>query len=374
MHYVRVTLVTGQQLTITVDIPPGTPVDQLQIPGLPAPVASIVDLGSTESTPTPTATAPPAPSRSRRRRPRRPRPHRHADVRSKGGTGKTEAKTEDQVDKTKTEGRQGHRRGRRQQGDGGEANTESLTGKVAEAARAPTTDARRHRRRRPGASRRARSDDPTYSLAEPGAAKIGVPNFFIDQLPDPAVPAADLPGGGHAVRHPLGAAGRDQRDRDRLRPQPERLLRGRAGLDAVHARDLEDLRRRRQPGRPDGPVQPGRRDLRRRALPEGRRRRQGHPRRGLRLQPRRLVRGLGAAARPGHRRPAGQPRRLAHGPHRGPLPGRRQGDLRATRSPSAASRPRAQPGRRASRAREPQRASRSTPTPARRSSRSATRR
>src|SRR5690348_5207243 len=51
MHYVRVTLTTGQQLTITVDIPPGTPVEQLQIPGLPAPVQSIVDLGSTESTP-----------------------------------------------------------------------------------------------------------------------------------------------------------------------------------------------------------------------------------------------------------------------------------------------------------------------------------
>ncbi len=55
MHYVRVTLTTGQQITITVDIPPGTPVDQLQIPGLPAPIASIVDLGSTDSTPTPTA-------------------------------------------------------------------------------------------------------------------------------------------------------------------------------------------------------------------------------------------------------------------------------------------------------------------------------
>src|SRR4051812_35508762 len=59
MHYVRVTLVTGQQLTITVEVPPGTPVGQIQIPGLPAPVASIVDLGSTESTPSPTATAPP---------------------------------------------------------------------------------------------------------------------------------------------------------------------------------------------------------------------------------------------------------------------------------------------------------------------------
>src|ERR1044072_6080630 len=60
MHYVRVTLVTGQQLTITVEVPPGTPVDQIQIPGLPAAIASIVDLGSTETTPTPTATIAPA--------------------------------------------------------------------------------------------------------------------------------------------------------------------------------------------------------------------------------------------------------------------------------------------------------------------------
>src|SRR3954466_2255224 len=58
MHYVRVTLITGQQLTVTVDVPDGTPVDQVQIPGLPAPVPSSVDLGSAEGTPTPTATAP----------------------------------------------------------------------------------------------------------------------------------------------------------------------------------------------------------------------------------------------------------------------------------------------------------------------------
>ena len=70
MHYVRVTLVTGQQLTITVDIPPGTPVDQLQIPGLPAPIASIVDLGSTDSTPTPTAapTVAATPTRTHKKR------------------------------------------------------------------------------------------------------------------------------------------------------------------------------------------------------------------------------------------------------------------------------------------------------------------
>src|SRR3954453_7086673 len=58
-HYVRVTLVTGQQLTVTVDVPPGTPVSQVAIPGLPAPVSSIVDLGAVEGTPSPTAIAPP---------------------------------------------------------------------------------------------------------------------------------------------------------------------------------------------------------------------------------------------------------------------------------------------------------------------------
>ena len=87
MHYVRVTLVTGQQLTITVEVPPGTPVDQLQIPGLPAAVASIVDLGSTETTPTPTATtaptitATPSPTASATR-----------DARSNQAGGKTKTK------------------------------------------------------------------------------------------------------------------------------------------------------------------------------------------------------------------------------------------------------------------------------------------
>src|SRR3954471_4966661 len=61
-HYVRVTLITGQQLTVTVDVPPGTPVDQVSIPGLPAPISSVVDLGVAEGTPTPTQTATPTPS------------------------------------------------------------------------------------------------------------------------------------------------------------------------------------------------------------------------------------------------------------------------------------------------------------------------
>src|ERR671914_2871152 len=60
LHRVQVTLVTGQTLTLTVDVPPGTPVQQVQIPGLPAPVQEIVDLGPV-ATPTPTPTVPAVP-------------------------------------------------------------------------------------------------------------------------------------------------------------------------------------------------------------------------------------------------------------------------------------------------------------------------
>jgi len=49
-----VTLVGGTQLTLTVDVPPGTPVNQITIPGLPAPILSIQDI----SGPTAPASAP----------------------------------------------------------------------------------------------------------------------------------------------------------------------------------------------------------------------------------------------------------------------------------------------------------------------------
>ena len=86
--------------------------------------------------------------------------------------------------------------------------------------------------------------------------------------------------------------------------------------------ELGGLRRRRQRRRREGPVQPGRRDLRRGALPQGGRRRDRPLPRDLRLQPRRLVRRVGAAAGARDRRHAGRPRRLADRPHAGPLPRR----------------------------------------------------
>src|SRR3954470_16130890 len=193
MHYVRVTLVTGQQITITVDIPPGTPVSQLQIPGLPAPIASIVDLGSTDSTPTPTAaptvaaTASPSPTASAT-----PAPSASptATPHSKSGKTVTKTKTKAQVKTDETVN----------QATGGAVNTESLTGKVPEA---PTPTPVPDDQATPPAK-----DNPTYSLAQPGAAKPGVPNFFIDKfrIPPFLLPIYQAAGTEYGVRWELLAA------------------------------------------------------------------------------------------------------------------------------------------------------------------------
>src|SRR6478752_1636875 len=125
MHYVRVTLVTGQQLTITVEIPPGTPVDQIQIPGLPAAVSSIVDLGSTETTPTPTATT--APTVTVQPTPTQTAtasPTPKSGSTKTGGTGKTKDKPKDKPTK-QTEDKVDDEANKA----GDEVNTESLTGK-----------------------------------------------------------------------------------------------------------------------------------------------------------------------------------------------------------------------------------------------------
>src|SRR4051812_38139612 len=159
MHYVRVTLVTGQQLTVTVDVPPGTPVSQIQIPGLPAPVASIVDLGSAESTATPTATAPPvsvtvSPTPGATQTPAGGGTNRGGGGGSAGGGGSGSGKPATQpVEGVKNTVKKAA------------GNTQSLTGAVPQAT--PTPE--------PEPEQPPAPSDPTYTLAPPGAAKVGVP-------------------------------------------------------------------------------------------------------------------------------------------------------------------------------------------------------
>ncbi|CAA9486609.1 MAG: GH23 / GH103, partial [uncultured Solirubrobacteraceae bacterium] len=201
----------------------------------------------------------------------------------------------------------------------------------------------------PPPRRKPERQGPLLCRGGPGRGADRRAELLHRQVPRAALPAADLPGRRHRVRHPLGGPRRDQRDRDRLRPQPQRLLRRRTRLDAVHARHVEGLRRRRQPRRSQGPVQPGGRDLRGRPLFARLRRRQRSAQGRLRVQPRRLVRRLGPPARPRPRRPAGRSRRVADGSDSGPLPGSRQGQLRGpahfARTPSPGRRQRRLRGR-----------------------------
>ncbi len=57
-----VTLVGGQQLTVNVDVPPGTPVDQIEIPGVTQPIASVQDITPPAASTPATTTTQPAPA------------------------------------------------------------------------------------------------------------------------------------------------------------------------------------------------------------------------------------------------------------------------------------------------------------------------
>src|SRR3954470_6240730 len=50
-----VTLVTGQTLTVTVDVPPGTPMNQSNTPGIPPPIASLSEVPPPPPPPPPPA-------------------------------------------------------------------------------------------------------------------------------------------------------------------------------------------------------------------------------------------------------------------------------------------------------------------------------
>ena len=216
--------------------------------------------------PAPPTTTPPSPDRRRRRRPTTTtdRRRRTTDDGTKpdGGVGRPDRRpAAAAIGELKPSGeRKPGSRGRRAEDERRRAQTGG-TAHADGGARRPQP--RRHPdRHQPRADRRRLRRRPDRG-----------PELRHRPVHDPALPAADLPGLRNPVRDPLAGARLDQPDRDRLRHQPQRLHRRRAGLDAVHALDLGDVRRRRQRRRPQGPLQPGRRDLRRGPLPERRRRR-----------------------------------------------------------------------------------------------------
>ena len=119
--------------------------------------------------------------------------------------------------------------------------------------------------------------NPSLTVADFGPAPIGVPNFVIDQfeIPPFLLPIYQACGTQYGI--PWQVLASINQIETAFGTNLNVSTAGALGLDAVHPLDLGDVRRRRQRRRPQGPLQPGRRDLRRGPLPEGRRRRQGPP-------------------------------------------------------------------------------------------------
>ena len=198
LHRVRVTLATGQVTTFTVEVAPGATATLSQLPPLPTPPASLEDLGPTQvptPIPTPELQQVPVPTPTV---PNLPVPTPSGTPGGGGGGGGT-------VPDNPVTGGSGQGGG--QPADRGApakgkeespgANTESFSGKVKKKTREVRKQVReqvgervREQPRRPEPKPNpARNvdgtptlDNPTISVADPGAAPIGVPNFFIDKF------------------------------------------------------------------------------------------------------------------------------------------------------------------------------------------------
>ena len=290
-----VTLQSGAQRTVTVDLPAGASVNGIQIPGIDEPIVSVQEVSApapapapaadpapattttqpaadpatstpTQPAPAPTASTPrPPPRRAARRTcPGRPRSRRDPGARQAADHLPREGRQEIRREEACAEGgrrpprREAGQAGRRQKHTDADAPTATSEGRQETTGTesrpqvetsTPTSPPPAATPAPTGAA--APATDQTASLATAldgfSPTTVGVPNFFIDRFRIPPFLLPIYQAAGIAVRRALGGARRDQRDRDRLRPQPQRLLRRRAGLDAVHARDLEDVRRGRQP-------------------------------------------------------------------------------------------------------------------------------
>ena len=201
LHSVTVVLITGERITRTVDVPPGTPVSSISIPGITGTISQIIDNGviamptpqATPQLPVPTVPAVPgvtAPKPTRDAEARQRQQARPASLRPNQSTGQAPNAT------TAPAGNQKFR--------AGNLNTKKLKSQLEREAK------KKARATPPGRALDGTptTANPTFSLAMPGAAPIGVPNFFIDKfrIPPFLLPLYQAAGIEYGVRWEVLAA------------------------------------------------------------------------------------------------------------------------------------------------------------------------
>jgi len=175
----QVTLLGGAVITVSLDVPPGTPVDQVKVPGVDLPVIAITEV--TAPAPAPAEPAPTAPATAEQ--PVEGAPAVAPEQEAQETTGKKKRKAS------------------RDSGASQLAAAQELAASQVAAAKRGSSGLRR-------ADGSPTAANPSFSLALPGAAPIGVPNFFIEKfrIPPFLLPIYQAAGIEYGVRWEILAA------------------------------------------------------------------------------------------------------------------------------------------------------------------------
>jgi hypothetical protein len=197
-----VTLATGQTIPVTVDVPPGTPLSDIKIPGITGTIVGVSEVGGPPpaTTPAPPVDVPSTPvTTDQTQTDTQPQPQSQDQG---GGSATTPAPAP-------TSGNQ-----QPQQTTGGKTKPQELIqGSDASVRDAAGKVAKKTRKQQAASQLRSSTGvpqptNPTFSLALPGPAPIGVPNFFIDKfrIPPFLLPIYQAAGIQYGVRWEILAA------------------------------------------------------------------------------------------------------------------------------------------------------------------------
>jgi murein DD-endopeptidase MepM/ murein hydrolase activator NlpD len=216
-----VTLLGGSQITVTVDVAPGTPVDQIHIPGVTTPIVAVQDITPAQPQPQQQQNQPPVQVQvnpSTDQKPSQPSS-------GSGDSGSKDSGSGSSSSDSKDSGSSGSS-GNAPSGSGdaptqaptaGQQVQQEVTGKLGKA-QAPVEAAKKKAKdtvdqakdtaglREPNGE--PTPANPTLSEAFPGPAPIGVPNFFIDKfrIPPFLLPIYQAAGIEYGVRWEILAA------------------------------------------------------------------------------------------------------------------------------------------------------------------------
>ncbi len=216
-----VTLLGGQQITVTVDVPPGTPVDQIKIPGVTTPVVAVQDITPpAQQQPPAQQSQPPVQVQVNPNSGQSPSQSGSDSSGSDSGSGSSSSSSDSKDPGSKpSDGNAGSGSAvaPTQEPTAGQQVQQQTTGKLGKA-QAPVEAAKKKAKDTVDAAKDAAglrqpdgqptASNPTLSEAFPGPAPIGVPNFFIDKfrIPPFLLPIYQAAGIEYGVRWEILAA------------------------------------------------------------------------------------------------------------------------------------------------------------------------